>query len=361
MKNSLKAEEFLFAPQLLKWFDLHGRKDLPWQVDRTPYRVWISEIMLQQTQVSTVIPYFERFTKKFPQITALAKADLDEVLHLWTGLGYYARARNLLEAARQIRDKFEGNFPLDFEEVLSLPGIGPSTAGAILALSTNERHAILDGNVKRVLSRYYAVEGWPENTSVGKKLWTLSEIQTPHERIANYTQAMMDLGATVCKRSNPQCSLCPLNTDCMAHEKREENRYPTSRPRKKLPVRKATFLIITNDNSEVLLEKRPPAGIWGGLWSLPECPHGENAITWCQRELGYEVEKENSMPDLRHTFSHFHLDISPLKVKLTKANMFSAREGGSGDWVDAASFNKIGLPAPVKKLLEGLSTREIRN
>ncbi|MBE9504293.1 MAG: A/G-specific adenine glycosylase, partial [Proteobacteria bacterium] len=196
MKSSLKAEGVQFAPQLLKWFEIHGRKDLPWQINRTPYRVWISEIMLQQTQVSTVIPYFERFTKKFPHVAALAEADLDEVLHLWTGLGYYARARNLHEAARQIRDRYEGAFPQDFEKVITLPGIGPSTAGAILALSANQRHAILDGNVKRVLSRYYAVEGWPGKSVIEKQLWILSESQTPHERVADYTQAIMDLGAT---------------------------------------------------------------------------------------------------------------------------------------------------------------------
>jgi A/G-specific adenine glycosylase len=279
-----------FSDKLLTWHDTHGRKDLPWQKHSTAYRVWISEIMLQQTQVATVIPYYDRFMDRFPDLISLANAELDDVLHLWSGLGYYARARNLHKAAKSVRDDHGGVFPMEFEEVTALPGIGRSTAAAILALADNQHHAILDGNVKRVLTRYYMVEGWPGAPSVIQALWSLAEKLTPAQRVAQYTQAIMDLGATLCTRSRPACAICPLTADCQAHAANRQAEFPHRRPKKKLPVRETTFVMMCDQAGQVMLERRPPSGIWGGLWGFPECPDDANLDQWCSEQYAFEIE-----------------------------------------------------------------------
>jgi len=339
-----------FAHKLLNWFDGSGRKDLPWQRDRTFYRVWVSEVMLQQTQVNTVIPYFKRFISRFPDIYSLARASLDDVLHLWSGLGYYSRARNLHKTAQLVCDYYEGEFPHDIDNVVSLPGIGRSTAGAILALSKGERQPILDGNVKRVLCRYHAIEGRPGQTSIEKKLWQLAEEHTPYERISEYTQAIMDLGATLCRRRRPHCGLCPFEEDCLAHARGEEEKYPNRKSSGKIPVHESVFLVIRGEEKHLLLEKRPPAGIWGGLWSFPQLSHLNEIDQWCGRE-GLQILEKEALPPFRHTFSHFHLEINPVKLKVVKADLRTVREGAFLQWHSPEEIEKIGLPAPVKKLL----------
>ncbi len=350
-----------FSTRLLRWFDHSGRKDLPWQTRPTAYRVWVSEIMLQQTQVSTVTPYYLRFMRRFPDVHSLAQAALDEVLHLWSGLGYYARARNLYRAARLVRDQHQGELPRDIESLQQLPGIGRSTAAAILALSHGERHAILDGNVKRVLARYHAIDGWPGSKSVEKQLWTCAESHTPSRRVRDYTQAIMDLGATVCTRAQPACGRCPLRENCAAHLHGCETRYPAPKPRKSLPVRNATFLLLQNNRGEVLLEQRPPSGIWGGLWSLPECAQTSAAKIkqWCREHLGYEIDALKFWPPLRHTFSHFHLDMAPVQGRVSKIHA-AVMEPGHRVWYNITSPDARGLAAPVKGLLLQLAHREER-
>ena len=259
-----------FASRLLNWFDTHGRKDLPWQNPATPYRVWLSEIMLQQTQVATVIPYFERFVQHFPNVVMLAAARQDDVLSLWSGLGYYARARNLHRAARQLIEQYAGDFPDTLELVQALPGIGRSTAGAILSLSRGAPHAILDGNVKRVLARYHAVDGWPGKAAVARRLWQLAEFALPGERAGAYNQAMMDLGATLCTRARPRCGACPVQAGCAAFATQSPERYPGRRDRQPLPVRETCMLVLRDSRQAVLLERRPESGRWGSLWSFPE-------------------------------------------------------------------------------------------
>lgn len=343
----MTAEQFHTA--VLTWFDHHGRHDLPWQARKTAYFTWISEIMLQQTQVKTVIPYFQRFVERFPTVHDLAQAEQDEVLHLWTGLGYYARARNLHKTARIISQDFGGEFPQTVEEVAALPGIGRSTAGAIISIATGKRAAILDGNVKRVLARFYAVEGWPGSTTVMKQLWEYAERNTPFERVGDYTQAMMDLGATVCTRSKPGCLLCPLQTHCQAHARGLTDRLPSPRPRKTLPVKQTLMLLIHNEEGEILLQQRPPTGIWGGLWSLPEVADLRDVPA----ALGLELETEATrvLEPVRHTFSHYHLDITPAKV-VVKAPTQRIMEAVPTLWYNVDQPANIGLAAPVKRLLE---------
>jgi A/G-specific adenine glycosylase len=336
------------APRLLRWYRSHGRHDLPWQKQRTPYRIWISEIMLQQTQVASVIPYYSRFITRFPEVNTLASALPDEVLHLWSGLGYYARARNLQRAAQLIRDVHGGVLPREFEELASLPGIGRSTAAAILALAHGERHAILDGNVKRVLARLYAVEGWPGESAIARKLWSLAERHTPHKNIAAYTQAIMDLGATVCTRARPRCRECPLSKNCIAHGRGHVTRFPTPRPRKSLPVRHARLLLITS-KGRVLLERRPPAGIWGGLWGFPELPAEGTAMEWCDANLHGRPQAQSAWPVFRHTFSHFHLDIQPLQLEVSAPAGINDSSGRI--WYDLEAPPRVGLSAPVRKLI----------
>ena len=343
-----------FSDRVLDWFDRYGRRDLPWQMQPTPYRVWVSEIMLQQTQVNTVIPYYQRFMQRFPDVAALAQADQDQVLHYWSGLGYYARARHLHAAAIRIIAECGGRFPETFEDVLALPGIGRSTAGAILALACERRYPILDGNVKRVLARFHAVEGWPGQGSVQNTLWALAERLTPGSRIASYTQAMMDLGATVCTRSRPRCDACPLATDCAAYVAGRQSDFPAPRPKKTLPVRAVSMLLVCNDRHEVLLQKRPPTGIWGGLWSFPEIALEHDGTEWCRATLGVGVQDVAAWPVVRHTFSHFHLDITPVVVQ-AGGRHDRIMEAGNWLWYNMKTTDERGFAAPVERLLQRLS------
>jgi len=342
-----------FSQQLLSWYAQHGRHNLPWQKDRSLYRVWVSEIMLQQTQVVTVIPYFERFMSSFSDIHALANASQDEVLHHWTGLGYYARARNLHKAAQIIRDEYNNQFPEDYESVLTLPGIGPSTAGAILAQALGQRHVILDGNVKRVLTRLYAIEGWPGKKEVENQLWEIATSLTPEQQLTDYTQAIMDLGATVCARKS-NCSACPVTALCKAHQQGNVAHYPTPKKRKAIPVKATHMLILTNKKGEILLQQRPPSGIWGGLWSLPEYSvNDENGIQqWCKKELGLIIDQVETQPVFRHTFSHFHLDITPV-ISQVKSPANHVMEADNRVWYNTQQPESLGLPAPVVKILNG--------
>jgi len=341
-----------FAVRLLAWHARHGRHDLPWQRRRTPYRVWVSEIMLQQTQVATVIPYYRRFMARFPGVKALADAPLDEVLHLWTGLGYYARARNLHKAAQTLRDRHGGRFPRDFDAVAALPGIGRSTASAVLALALGQRHPILDGNARRVLARHGAVKGWPGDKRVEARLWTLAEAHTPRRRLADYTQAIMDLGATLCTRVRPRCAECPVAGDCRAHARGRETAYPSTRPRKELPVRRTRMLLVRQAGA-VLLERRPPAGIWGGLWGFPEIAADADPLAWCRARFGAAPRTAHPRPLLRHTFSHFHLDIEPVEIALI--GTAAVQDGGESRWQPLGETPRLGLAAPVKRLLDSLS------
>lgn len=336
-----------FAQRLLAWFDQHGRHDLPWQHPATPYRVWISEVMLQQTQVSVVIPYFERFMARFPDVRALAAAPLDDVLALWAGLGYYARARNLHRAAELIVARHGGEFPQEFAAVVDLPGIGRSTAGAILSLGLGQRQPILDGNCKRVLARVHAVAGWAGQAAFERTLWRHAEQHTPGERCRDFNQAMMDLGATLCTRSRPACGRCPLSSLCLAHARGEPAAYPQPKPRRALPVRRIRMLLL-QAGDDVLLVRRPPTGIWGGLWGLPEC---EREADWQTLVRGYGLEPKaaEAWPELRHTFSHFHLDIEPLQVEVEPAAA-SIMEGQEVIWYNNGDQSR-GLAAPVARLL----------
>jgi len=343
------------AASLVRWHRTHGRQNLPWQQQPTPYRIWVSEIMLQQTQVASVMHYYSRFIARFPDLNALADAPLDEVLHLWSGLGYYARARNLQHAAQMIRDKYGGRFPRKFADLLCLPGIGRSTAGAILALAHGEPHAILDGNVKRVLTRLYGVKGWPGEAVVAKKLWALAERLTPSKHVAEYTQAIMDLGATLCTRTQPRCADCPLVASCVAHAQGTETRFPAPRQRKRLPTRRICVLLITCNN-RVMLERRPPTGIWGGLWGFPELPADRDVTEWCRTYLHVRPQSRSVWPVLRHTFSHFHLDMRPLQLEVS--GPAGIADNADRMWYDLGEPSRVGLAAPVKKLIQQLQSRQ---
>lgn len=340
-----------FQARLLEWFDCHGRHDLPWQRERNPYRVWVSEIMLQQTQVTTARGYFERFMVRFPTLESLAEAPLDEVLHLWTGLGYYARARNLHRAAQAVQANHSGELPTDsVEALMALPGIGRSTAGAIIAQSTGKRAVILDGNVKRSLTRLHAVPGWPGAPAVERRLWRLAEHYTPDSRLPDYTQAMMDLGATLCRRGQPDCLRCPFNDVCLAYITGQTDRFPASKSRKALPTRRTQMLVLKAPDGRVWLEKRPPSGLWGGLWSLPEFDCPDSLDTWvADHVLAPQVCA--ARPSFTHTFSHFRLEITPWPVH--GRDLKEVRE--QGVWVDPASPPALGLAAPVKQLLSVLA------
>lgn len=337
----------IFQQNVLAWFDQQGRKDLPWQQNITPYRVWLSEIMLQQTQVVTVIPYFQVFITKFPDVESLAQAPVDEVLQLWSGLGYYARARNLHKAAQIICE--QGRFPDTLDGLMALPGIGQSTAGAILSIAFNKSHPILDGNVKRVLARFKTIPGWTGNSQTNKQLWEISANLTPEIRVAEYTQAMMDLGATVCTRSKPVCDKCPLATACTAFLTQTAANFPTPKKAKALPIKQLVFLLLHN-NQQVLLEKRPPTGIWGGLWSLPEFVSEDAALDWCAAN-NLQIKEKHSYNKQRHTFSHYYLDYTPLFIE-TNSSMNSVQEVDRIIWCDRQQFNKIGLATPIKQLLQ---------
>ena len=343
-----------FAPRVLAWFDQHGRKDLPWQRDIDPYRVWVSEIMLQQTQVKTVIPYFERFMAAFPSVQELAAAERDRVLHLWTGLGYYARARNLHRAARVVCEELDGEFPDTVEVLCELPGVGRSTAGAIVSIACGARAVILDGNVKRVLARFRAVDGWPGRTAVHRQLWEIADNYTPDQRSADYTQAMMDLGATLCTRSAPACGQCPLASDCQARSSGRQLDYPGRKPRKVMPVRNTSFVMVTAPDGAVWLERRPASGIWGGLWCFPELQDAAAVQDWCLDRWGLEPAAVVAWEEFRHTFSHYHLDIRPLQVTLERTPT-AVMEARDQLWYNSRRPPEIGLAAPVASLLARLT------
>jgi A/G-specific adenine glycosylase len=335
-----------FQQKVLTWFDDQGRKDLPWQQNITPYRVWLSEIMLQQTQVTTVIPYFNAFIEKFPTLESLASTPIDEVLPYWSGLGYYARARNLHKTAQIIHQ--QQRFPDTLEELMALAGIGQSTAGAILSIAFNKSHPILDGNVKRVLTRYKAIAGWTGLSEINKQLWDISSELTPVERCADYTQAMMDLGATLCTRSKPACQVCPLTGHCLARINGTVSLLPTPKPKKTLPVKQVVFLLLSNQDQQIFLQKRPPTGIWGGLWSLPEFDSIESAHHWCLSK-NVAITSQQVLPGLRHTFSHYHLDYTPLAIQ-TNSPINFVMEANQSLWYNAEL--NLGLAAPIKQLLQ---------
>ncbi len=341
-----------FAVRLLDWFDQQGRKDLPWQQDITPYRVWVSEVMLQQTQVPIVIPYYARFMARFPTINSLAVATEDEVLHEWTGLGYYARARNLHATAKEIMSAFNGDFPDTLEALVSLRGIGRSTAGAIIAICTGERATILDANVKRLLSRCFAIDGLPGSSATERLLWEKAEQLTPAERVSDYTQAIMDLGAMICTRTSPDCAVCPFTEDCIARVTRSINRYPARRPAKSLPVKTTTMLVVQNPEGAVLLQKRPRNGLWGGLWGFPECELNGLEQFLVQHHLS--LKQQNHLSGFRHSFTHFHLDIELIQVLVMDAEPCVA-EPNSVCWYDPHDPAKIGLTRPVSKIMGELA------
>lgn len=342
-----------FARRLLAWFDRYGRKQLPWQQEISPYRVWVSEVMLQQTQVTTVVPYFREFMARFPTISSLARADEDEVLHYWTGLGYYARARNLHTTAKQVTSEFGGRFPKTVEALTALPGIGRSTAGAIVSIACGGRAPILDGNVKRVLARCFAIDGWPGQTRVATRLWELAEELTPVARVADYTQAIMDLGATLCTRTSPRCTACPFKADCIARHDGRIDELPGKKPKKALPVKATCMLILENPAGEFLLEKRPNSGLWGGLWSFPECAPADIGAEILRLAPLAQDAPSARLAALRHTFTHFHLDITPIHVKLPTEPAGIA-EADKLCWYTPGSPQAIGLARPVTKLIEQL-------
>jgi A/G-specific adenine glycosylase len=340
----------VFAKRVLEWFAACGRKDLPWQIDRTPYRVWVSEIMLQQTQVVTVVPYYLRFMEAFPDVAALGGALLDDVLEHWSGLGYYARARNLHRAAGVVVSRHGARFPERFEEVVALPGIGRSTAGAILSLACGQRHAILDGNIKRVLARYHAVHGWPGRASVAGTLWEHAERHTPARDVGTYNQAMMDLGATVCTRSRPDCGSCPLRRGCRARRLGLQALYPGRRERKPKPLRR-THMVLALFDGRLYLEKREASGIWGGLWSLPEFEAQADIVDWCERRFAVSPRRLEQWTPMRHSFSHYDLDIVPVTVRLPAASR-TLLDTDSGIWYRCSEAPRLGIAAPVRKLIE---------
>lgn len=338
-----------FSTRLVRWQRAHGRHDLPWQTD-DPYRVWLSEIMLQQTQVATVIPYYQRFTESFPSVTALADAPLDEVLAHWAGLGYYSRARNLHQAARMVRDRFGGVFPPSAEGLIELPGIGRSTAAAVAGFCYAERTPILDGNVKRVLARWAGVDGFPGEKKTENKLWALAAGLLPAEAadMPAYTQGLMDLGATVCTPRRPDCPRCPLRDDCRAHIEGRQAELPTPRPKKAVPER-ATLMLLIRREGRLLLERRPPTGIWGGLWSLPEAETAAQAVALCAERFGLAATPGAPLPALVHTFTHFRLTITPLPLEV--AGELPRVAEPDARWFARGEALKAGIPTPVRKLL----------
>ncbi|MFD0950732.1 A/G-specific adenine glycosylase [Paraperlucidibaca wandonensis] len=331
-----------FSDAVLAWFDHAGRKHLPWQQNVTPYRVWVSEIMLQQTQVSTALPYFQRFMASFPTLADLASASIDDVLHHWTGLGYYARGRNLHKAALLACERHDGQLPASLDELVALPGIGRSTAGAILSLGFGQRAVILDGNVKRVLARYHALAGDPAKAAVATQFWSLADALTPSQRCGDYTQAMMDLGATLCTRTKPACERCPVQDGCIAYAQGEPARYPEKQRKQPVPRREVTLAIHLHDD-QAWMAQRPSSGIWGGLWSFPEWPSDTPLPTQAE-----------SLPEFVHVFSHFRLNIKPVIIQATSSLAVSE---AAGRWVTLSDLPALGFPAPIYSLLQRLGAR----
>ncbi len=341
-----------FAGRLLVWFDANGRHDLPWQHPRTPYRVWLSEVMLQQTQVRVVVPYFERFVAALPDVRALADASVDEVFALWSGLGYYARARNLHAAAKLCVERHGGELPRGFDALVALPGIGRSTAGAILAQAWGERFAILDGNVKRVLCRVHGIDGWPGMPAVEKRLWDIAQAHLPDARLADYTQAQMDFGATLCTRADPACVLCPLQGECVALREDRVRELPTPKPAKPLPERHALVFVLRDARDRVLLQRRPQAGVWAGLWSLPEAGDHAAARDWFEANIAGDYDAARALAPIDHGFTHYRFAMQPLEWREV-ALRDGVRDNDSLRWIARAELASLGIPAPVRKLLEG--------
>ncbi|MBI2785856.1 MAG: A/G-specific adenine glycosylase [Legionella longbeachae] len=338
-----------FSQPLLHWFALHGRKNLPWQLPRTPYKVWISEIMLQQTQVQTVIPYFDRFIQRFPNINVLAQANEDEVLSLWSGLGYYSRARNLHQTAKIVAQLHQGLLPDNLKLLNELPGIGPSTSAAILSQAFNQPTAILDGNVKRVLTRYFRINGYPEQAEVKKKLWELADSCMPKENCADYTQAIMDLGATCCTAKKPNCPNCPLQQNCMAYRHQEQHLYPTKKIKKPVPTQQQQLLVLYNDQGHIYLEKRPSSGLWGGLWCLPSLDKDNCPLDFIQLHYDLAGDTPRKLLSFKHRFSHFHLEINALGIKTRFLGTQLAEI--KGQWFAKEQLSNLGLAQPTSKIL----------
>ena len=346
-----------FAGRVATWQERHGRHTLPWQRTRDAYRIWLSEVMLQQTQVATVLPYYERFLARFPDLASLARAPLDEVLGLWSGLGYYSRARNLHRAAQAIAGQHGGSFPRDFEAVMALPGIGRSTAAAICVFAYGARHAILDGNVKRLFARCFGIGGNPGDAGTLAQLWATAEAVLPGTQVEAYTQGLMDLGAAVCTRGAPRCGDCPVSGDCVALATGRISELPAPRRRKPLPQRRTAMVVLVHAG-EVMLEKRVASGIWGGLWSLPELEPGADIVAACARRYGAEIGAPEPMPAFAHTFTHFRLDIEPHKVAVSRILPHASAPGIV--WLPLDEAIGAAIPAPVRRILAALSNSVIK-
>jgi A/G-specific adenine glycosylase len=340
-----------FSSRLIAWQKIHGRHDLPWQNTQDPYAIWVSEIMLQQTQVTAVIGYYAKFMARFPDIASLANATQEEVLQHWSGLGYYSRARNLHNAAQTIMDEHDGQFPQDFEQIQTLSGIGRSTAAAIASFAFQQNQTILDGNVKRVLARHYVIEGWTGTPKIEKQLWTLAESLVPEQGMVAYTQGLMDLGATICTRSKPKCEICPLKKSCQAFAENKTKDLPTPKPKKTIPQKQTTMLLILNGN-EVMLEKRPSSGIWGGLWSLPEISMQDIASEVALRKFGLDVEAEEPLESIQHVFTHFKLEILPQPLSVTNRPLQTNMPNTI--WLPIEDAIGAALPTPVRNILLNL-------
>jgi A/G-specific adenine glycosylase len=342
---------FSFAAKVIAWQRVNGRHDLPWQGTRDPYVIWLSEVMLQQTQVATVVPYYRRFVERFPDVATLAAAAEDDVLARWSGLGYYSRARNLYRASQVVMREHAGRFPSDFDAIRALSGIGRSTAAAICAFAFGERRAILDGNVKRLFARYFGVRGYPGDQQVEQLLWRRAEQLLPATDIAVYTQGLMDLGAGVCTRTRPRCADCPLRRGCVARKRGLTDKLPAPRPRRALPHRETTMLVLQHAG-EVLLEKRPAAGVWGGLWCFPEMPDRGALDEACRMRFGAHVGSVDALPAIEHGFTHFSLTIRPQRVQVTR---LEPRAGEPGTiWLMPEDARSAAIPAPVRRILSSL-------
>jgi A/G-specific adenine glycosylase len=348
-----------FSARLIAWQEHSGRRDLPWQNTRDAYRIWISEIMLQQTQVATVMPYYQRFMDALPDVQSLAAASIDTVLQLWSGLGYYRRAHLLHRAAKEVVGRHGGSLPRDAAGLETLPGVGRSTAAAIAAFAYGERGAILDGNVKRVLARHQGIEGYAGDPAVERALWTAAEGLLPDTGIEPYTQALMDLGAIVCLRSIPDCAHCPVADDCVARLTNRIDELPAPRPRKPLPQREVSVLLIGRAD-EILLERRPPTGIWAGLWSLPEVARGADVAAYCRDRFGADVAAGAALVPIEHAFTHFRLRLTPLPCTVERWPVRMEDSGRSACvWLPLQEATGAALPAPIKKLLRSLAARHV--
>ncbi|MCX7176014.1 MAG: A/G-specific adenine glycosylase [Proteobacteria bacterium] len=347
-----------FSTKLITWHKRHGRHDLPWQQTQDAYRVWLSEIMLQQTQVATVIAYYRRFLARFPTLPDLAAAPVEEVMGLWSGLGYYARARNLHRCTQVVMDRYDGRFPQDPDIIAELPGIGRSTANAIAVFCFGARQPILDGNVKRVLCRTHGITGFPGAPATEKALWALAETLLPRRDAASYIQAQMDLGAMICTRNKPAClsaeSNCPLSDICVANAENRVTELPQAKPRKSLPHRESRVLLL-HQGDRVLLERRPPSGIWGGLLSLPEIAAGVNPAVHAAQALGCDISRFHALPPLRHNFTHFRLTLLPLSGAVSL--LPRAAEAAGHSWLKREDIDAAGLPTPVRKILKAFFGR----